>query len=1025
MKTTQTNQLKIPHWENPEVFNIGQAKPHANYIPFKSFEEAIHNQAWESSFFLSLNGEWDFSWSKSPDTRPSEFYHNNYETDAWDKIDVPSNWELQGYGTPIYVNDRYPFPKNPPYIPNDNNPVGCYKKKFDIPNDWKDHRISIVFEAIRSAAHFWINGEYLGYNQDSRTPIEFDLTNYLHESGNYISVEVYRWSDGSYLECQDMWRLSGIFRDVYLVAQPKIKIRDFRIDATLNETYENGILYGQFEIENHSQYQSLDNHFIDLFLVNPLSNNRVLEIPNLSIALKSNQNQYTLEYKVDQVKKWSAETPHLYHLYIRLRYKDDVTLKVIPQKVGFRKIEIQNSKLLINGQSITFKGVNRHEFCETNGYVVSEESMIHDIKMMKQCNINAVRNSHYPNCARWYELCDKYGLYVIDEANIETHGMGSELSHNSFDSKKHPAYLEIWKAAHIDRVKRMYERSKNHACIIIWSLGNEAGNGENFEDCYKWLKEKDPTRPVQYEQAGEEWNTDITCPMYPTLQHVNKYANSHKTKPFIMCEYAHAMGNSLGNFKDYWDIINAYEILQGGFIWDWADQGLAATKEGKKFWKFGGYFGNSDTPSDSNFCINGITFPDRTPHPSYYEVKKVYQGIGFELDQEKKNLLKIYNQYTFINLSHLEFYWNVWCEQKVIHEGQFALDLGPHSFTEVDLGFDYNILKSVEYFLDVSVRTKFESELIPQDFEVAKEQFQIDNTIRKIKQTPISCSSTPILEIENDFELKHDDSTWRISKETGLVHSWQINNQEILIQPIEPNFWRAPNDNDLGYNFYEKMGDWQNAFANAKFKSIIRSDLGLTSRWILDQHDIELKLNYYINGEGIKIDFEIKERSVKEIEVPRIGLIFKVPTEYSKIKYFGRGPHENYIDRNYSAHIGIYESTIKEQYHEYISPQESGYKTDVKWLEIDNKKDIVIRIKNEIPFAFSALPYGLDQLSQQKIGSKNNIDLIREEYNTVCIDYRQMGVGGINSWGQEPLEKYRIPIRNYKFSFTLNAIIKN
>ncbi|MFK7946655.1 MAG: glycoside hydrolase family 2 TIM barrel-domain containing protein, partial [Saprospiraceae bacterium] len=601
------------YYQNPEVFNIGQEKPRSNFIIFDNKSEV--GKPWkESPFYQSLNGKWRFNWVRKPADRPIDFYKNDFDTSNWKEITVPSNWEIEGFGVPIYVNDRYPFERNPPFIPHEYNPVGSYKRTFTIPKNWKNRQVFLRFEAVKSAAYFWLNGEFLGYNQDSKTPIEFDITKHLIEGENQISVEVYRWSDASYLECQDMWRLSGMEREVYLWSAPKVHIRDFwakadlldNVGQTASPLPTDGLLSVEVEIVNFGSVLAGDKLLrLELFDQQKLVCNTDVEVmaKAMPFALRHH-------FNIKNIKKWTAETPNLYDF--RLTILDKSNGKIIETtgcKVGFRKVEIRNAQLCINGVPITIKGVNRHEHDEKTAHVIDEKLMLLDIEMMKKANINAVRCSHYPNAARWYELCDEHGFYVVDEANIESHGM--------YTSEQCLADDERWQAAHLDRIERMFERTKNHACIIVWSMGNEAENGQNFRVAYDWLKARDSSRPVQYEQAFEEANTDIVCPMYPTLKHLEAYAKSSPKRPLIMCEYAHAMGNSLGNFADYWEVINGYDCLQGGFIWDLVDQGLAAEKDGQKYWKFGGDFTDKimgeNVPSDDNFCINGLLFPDRTP----------------------------------------------------------------------------------------------------------------------------------------------------------------------------------------------------------------------------------------------------------------------------------------------------------------------------------------------------------------------------------------------------------------------------
>jgi len=726
-----------PFWENPEIFNLGQIKPHTNFISSLNVEEFYNvnnSQKSNSKWVKSLNGKWKFHWVKKPVDRPKDFYKNDFDVSNWDEIDVPSNWELQGYGTPIYVNDSYPFPKNPPYIPHDNNPVGSYKKSFTIPADWDGKEIFIQFGAVKSAAYFWLNGEFIGYNQDSKTPVEFNITSliekqakHLQKSENTISVEVYRWSDGSYLECQDFWRLSGMEREVYLWATPKTHIRDFFVKTDLDKDYVNALLQVEVEVENFDLEKKEKPFLVECQLYD--ENQILLEASEQNVDFQSDTNIIiSLSNKIKNPKKWTAETPNLYNLTLVLRNENNKVIQMIGCKVGFRKLEIKNAQLLLNGKAITIKGVNRHEHDEVNGHVITENDMLEDIKLLKQNNFNAVRASHYPNHSRWYELCDEYGLYVVDEANIEAHGMGSCFS-QPYDEEAHTSALPNWKAAHLDRVKRMLERTKNHACIIAWSLGNEAGNGQNMQTAYEWVKQRDDSRPVQYEQAGEAKNTDIVCPMYPKIATIIEYAERTNDRPLIMCEYAHAMGNSVGDLQKYWDAIERFPNLQGGFIWDWQDQGiLAKTADGTAYWKYGGDFGGDDVPSDNNFCINGLVFPNRTIHPALLEVKKVYQNIKVEVVDLEKGMFRIHNLFDFSTLA------NVLLRVEYIIDGTLTwiyeledLDIAPQAFEEVEIPTNLKKDNLGECFLNLYFLTKEDQPMIPAGHEIAKEQIQLSN----------------------------------------------------------------------------------------------------------------------------------------------------------------------------------------------------------------------------------------------------------------------------------------------------------
>lgn len=993
-------------WEDPTIFNVGQGLPHANFIPFPDIPSFLKERRENSPFYFDLNGMWKFNWSKCPADRPQAFYEKNYDVSSWPEIQVPSNWEIEGYGVPIYVNDRYPFPPNPPYIPNDYNPVGSYKKSFIVPDAWEGRRVFAVFEGVKSAAYFWLNGQFLGYNQDSRTPVEFELSDYLQEGENQIAVEVYRWSDASYLECQDMWRLSGLFRDVYLWSSPKTHIRDFFVKAELDDNYQHGILDVTVAIESVPTFEyTLEWQLYDA--------------DQLTLCGELNEQLQVLQ-DIKNPKQWTAETPNLYTLALLLKDSEGHVVEVVGCKIGFRRIEIKAGQLLLNGKALVLKGVNRHEHDEDNGQVISEESMLKDIALMKSCNINAVRNSHYPNVARWYELCDEYGLYVIDEANVETHGMGSELSHKSFDPEPHPAYRSEWKEAHLDRIRRMFERTKNHPSIIIWSLGNEAGNGENFKAAYYLLKSLDDSRPVQYEQAGEEWNTDIVCPMYPTLEYLEVYSNRNPKRPLIMCEYGHAMGNSLGNLVDYWNLIQQYPALQGGFIWDWVDQGIAAEQAGEKYWKFGGDFGDASTPSDGNFCINGILLPDRRPNPSFWEVKKVYQYIQFTAVDLKAGQIRIRNEYLFTDLSAFTIFWRLWNEEETIARGRFILNLDPQEEIEYQLDYEEAIFwGELNYFLDFSVCLNKDVPLLSKGTELAIEQF----FVQEAEPAQLAKKAVEIQESSVRIRAKSGATQWNFDRNTGLLNSLQFDGKALLSSPIRPHFWRPPNDNDFGNGMPERCAVWRTAGRNTVLKALEITEEGILAKLFLPEVAADFSMHYqFLEEEELLIDCVFTPQSTDLPEIPRIGLYFTMPKDFRRLYYFGRGPHENYVDRKASALVDIYQSSVEEQSFPYISPQETGYKTDVRWMQLHNKAQCGLKVFGSPVLGFSALHYSPEQLTREACGSLHSIDLQQEDTISVCIDYLQMGIGGINSWGALPLEKYRIKPQQYAFSFRLKAV---
>lgn len=1011
-----------PFWEDPTIFNINQEAPHANLMPFSSLGELQTLSRLESKWCQSLNGKWRFKLSHRPADRPQDFFTSSFNVDGWDEINVPSNWEIEGYDVPIYVNDRYPFKKNPPFIPHDYNPVGSYRRTFQVPKGWEGRKVFLHFAAVKSAAHFWLNGEWLGYNQDAKTPVEFEVTDHLQEGENILAVEVYRWCDGSYLECQDYWRLSGIHRDVFLWSTPQIHIRDFFVKAGLDDAYRHGQLDVQLQITNYdieiSKPYQLTYQLLDW------AGHVVVERTEDVLIAKGEEGHWQWQLEVPEVKAWTAETPHLYHSVFTLSDSDGNTQEVMGCRTGFRRVEIKDAQLLVNGKAITIKGVNRHEHDQHAGHVITEESMLEDIRLMKQCNINAVRNSHYPNQARWYELCDEHGLYLVDEPNIESHGMGFEEESLAKDA--------LWGPAHMDRTVRMFERTKNHPSIIVWSLGNEAGDGVNFEATAAWLKEKDDSRPVQYEQAFEAPHTDIVCPMYPTPEALEAYAKSDPYRPLIMCEYAHAMGNSLGNFVDYWEVINRYPCLQGGFVWDWVDQGLVATNdEGEQYWAFGGDFGPDDVPSDNNFCINGIVRPDRTPHPSFFEVKRLYQYIVVESFDVATAELKVRNTYDFISLENRLLEWRCWRTSGETLKGSLSLDgieAGELEIFILPIPTNFTEGKGATY-LDITVKTLEATDYLPAGFECAMAQIEL-----KQPETPAFSytmqQALDIAHLNNMLGISGPDFSLVINAQTGLIEQYTSKGISFLSKSPVPNFWRAPVDNDWGYQMPEEMKVWRHAGANVRCQStqwsiIKESTAAFTVKTTLDVLDVDAQylLEYTVNDQGeVQVKSTFLPNNTDLPRMPRQGLHMMLASEFDRMEWLGRGPLENYPDRKTAALIGRYQSTVAEQYVPYLSPQENGNKEEVQWVTFKNQAGEGIRFSGVPSFGMTALWFTPEDLTQEARGSLHPFDLQKGDAISLCLDYRQMGVGGIDSWLSRPMEKYLLSVEEYSFTFRFQAL---
>jgi len=749
-----------------------------------------------------------------------------------------------------------------------------------------------------------------------------------------------------------------------------------------------------------------------------------------------------LHESIPHPKKWTAETPMLYQLVLILKDAQGKILEVTGTKVGFRTIAIKNGQLCINGVAVTLRGVNRHEHDEITGHVVSEESMLLDIQLMQQNNINAVRSSHYPNHRRWYELCDQYGLYVIDEANIEAHGMGACFQ-KSFDADAHTSALPAYREAHLDRVKRMFARAKNHPSIITWSIGNEAGNGPNMKAAYHWLKAQDDTRPVQYEQAGTEENTDIVCPMYPKIETIEEYAKNHKDRPLIMCEYAHAMGNSVGNLQEYWDVIERYPNLQGGFIWDWVDQGLLATKkvDNKKtsYYKFGGDYGGADIPGDGNFCCNGLLLPNRQPQPALEEVKKVYQPIGMRADKKQENKFFLTNKFDYLDLRNIRLIWQVLEDGKILEKGAIeSLVASPKKEMEVELSFSSFRKPDSEYFISFYFYSKTKMSLIPSGHEIAKVQFPLKFEKNVTLETnenlatvlPLSNIVLPlVIENQDTFVITGDTFSLEISKKTGTIQSCLFNGQSLIEDGIRPNFWRPPTDNDRGNLMLERLGIWKNASQQQTVDKVFSriDDIGveIVTMYRLAEIELPYELVHKVLADGtLHITGKFADIPVELPELPVFGFRLNLPKNFNQIKWYGRGPHENYSDRKTSAFVGAYKSTVEQQYHPYIRPQETGNKTEVRWLEIKNKDGLGWKIQGRPLFDFSALYYSVEDLSlsDKPDKLKHTIDLKENDFVNLRIDMAQMGVGGDDSWGAHTHDSYKIFYKNYAFNFSLKIV---
>jgi len=1232
-------------WENPAVFNVNKEPPHATLIPYADVKTAVRGDRATSPNFQSLDGTWKFQWSATPGDRPADFYRADFDIADWAEIPVPSNWQLHGWGLPIYVNIRYPFsPAKPPKIPHDNNPVGSYRRTFTVPDGWDGRQVFLVFDGVESAFYVWINGRKVGYNQGSRTPAEFNVTSYLKEGENLLAVEVYRWCDGSYLEDQDFWRLSGIFRGVYMFATPSLHVRDFRVVTDLDENYKDAALnldvvvhnYGEKPLDGQLEVVLLD-HVTHQAAENAVRRStRLVFDPQVEqISVESGKDaSVDVSQAVADPRKWTAETPNLYTLLMVLKDTQGKPIEVVPCNIGFREVEIRDGQLLVNGRAVILKGTNRHEHDPDTGHYVSRESMIRDIRLMKQSNINAVRTSHYPNAPLWYDLCDRLGLYVVDEANIESHGMG----YGPASLAKDP----VWKEAHLDRTSRMVLRDRNHPSVIVWSLGNEAGDGVNFATTYQWIKQTDPTRPVQYERTGT--NTDIHCPMYASPARIESYGKAKQGKPLILCEYAHAMGNSVGNLWKYWEPIYKYPHLQGAFVWDWVDQGLrkpissatapghgtvkdksprrlvakvagqpvekagrkglqghavlpddakldvtgkqltleariypgpavehcpfvmkgdtqyglkqkfdtsgvnvleffiysganwvvasaavpddwnaawhhvAGTYDGQKltlyadgkvlatkpcsaainscpfpvnigrnsqhterlcsgviaeariygralsaeelakedrdagdalvwldldeveepqqpekpkndeqgtFFAYGGDYGPPGTPSDGNFCMNGLVASDRTPHPSLLQVKKVYQPVQVEVVDSGAGKIdgkiEILNRYDFIDLGHLDASWEMVADDQLVAEGRLAVaDIGPGEKKVVAAALPkLQPAAGVEYWLNVNFRLAATTPWAKQGHLVAREQF-----ILMMGGPKPDVDDVPPLTMQQDgnaVKLSSKDFSLAFNKTQGTITSLKYKNVELAESGLRPNFWRAPIDNDRGNRMPGRCGVWRAAGRNWKIGGVAveRLDPGAVEVKVsatLPDVSADYSVTYTVFGDGeVLVDVSYQAGDKKLPELPRFGMQMTVPAGFEKMTWYGRGPSASYWDRKDGYAVGVYSGTVDEQFVDYSRPQENGNKTDVRWVALSNDRGIGLLAVGMPLLSVSARHYTDEDLG----AAAHTFELTRRESITLNLDLRQMGVGGDNSWGARPHPEYRLTENSYSYQFRL------
>ncbi|MDD4970571.1 MAG: glycoside hydrolase family 2 TIM barrel-domain containing protein [Paludibacter sp.] len=1010
----------VNDWENPAVFQINREPAHSTFLPFADKHSAVADIYETSPWFSSLNGNWKFQWSPTPDQRPKDFFKPDFNVVNWKEISVPSNWELKGYGIPIYTNATYPFPRNPPFIDHSDNPVGSYRRNFELPASWNNRRVYVHFEAGTSAMYIWVNGQKVGYTENTKSPAEFDITNYVKPGKNLIAVEVYRWSDGSYLEDQDFWRISGIDRNVFLYSTENVRIADFFVHPDLDRNYKNGSLSVDITLGNYNKIPKTG--LVEASLLDAGGKEIFNQIIKINASADSKK-ESSFSKNIALPNLWTSETPYLYALILTLKDENGKFIETVSTKIGFRKVELKNGQLLVNGKRIMVHGVNIHEHNPITGHYQDISTMMKDIRMMKQHNINAVRCSHYPNNIDWIKLCDKYGIYLVDEANIESHGMG--YGHDN------PAFHAEWDDAHMDRTISLVERDKNSPSVILWSLGNEASNGTVFLKTYKWIKGRDKSRLVQFEQAGEKENTDIVCPMYPGIRYMKEYAAREKvTRPFIMCEYAHAMGNSSGNFKEYWDIIRGSKNMQGGFIWDWVDQGFEVTDEvGRKYWAYGGDMGSQNYTNDENFDHNGLVFPDRIPHPGLLEVKKFYQDIYFKVVLTEKGLITVENDFHFTNLQNYAFKYEVLKNGEVIKTGSFDLDLAPESEKQVQLEMpEMPDADGVEYLLNVYAYTRVGTDVIPQGHEVAREQFKLGDGKYFVKSRATN-GEVKVTEDNDRIHLNAAGVYVNINKKSGLLGEYKVDERWYFNNKPTPNFWRAPTDNDFGNGMERKCNIWRMAGENTSVKDIsVKEESGktvVTANIYLNDVASDYQLVYSMTADGaLTINVTYKAGTNQLPEMPRFGMIMSLDKSFDNFTYYGRGPWENYADRNYASQIGIYSSKVSDQYVPYTRPQENGYKTDLRWLTLTNNEGKGLRIEGLQPICASALqnwPEDFDPGISKKYRHINDITPNRDEV-ILSVDLAQRGLGGDNSWGAYPHEQFLLKAKEYSYGYVIKPV---
>ncbi len=1078
----------VPAWQDENVNARNKVAAYAQHMSFANEADALVGTRDKASNVQLLNGNWTYKWVNDPSKTPADFFAVGYNDSGWGELVVPSNPEVYGHGAPLYINARNPFPNNPPFVngnapadwtvSKEGNATHLYREKFTVPANWKGQEIFMEFEGAGSAMTLYINGKEVGYSEDARLPATFNITPFINEFGseNQLAVQVIKFSDGSYVECQDFWRLSGIFRDVYIFAKAPTHIRDFRVVTDLDANYENAELILDFELENFTSEASANS--INLKLIDSKTKAVIFtdKIDGCTVDSKSSAH-FEYSKTLTNPKKWSAEVPNLYKLFIELKDASGKTSEFTVQNVGFREVEVKKGNLLVNGKRVFVKGVNRHEMDPIYGYTVTSEMAMKDLVLMKQHNINTVRTSHYPTNSAFYDLCDELGFYVIDEANVESHGMG----YGPASLAKAPS----WEQTYVERFQNMVIRDKNHPSIIIWSVGNEMGDGIGTEASYSWGKSYDSTRPIQNERAGFADHTDIFAPMYFSIPNIIRYAKGQPTTywaehphlpaqkerqwPLILCEYAHAMGNSVGNFQDYWDQIETLPFLQGGCIWDWVDQALLIDankpgftadmldpkfsnkrasgipntrhnfvhktpltsdlvakdydKDGKWLYAYGGDFG--DFPNDGNFLANGLVQPDRTPNPHLTEVKKVYQNFAAKMVDAKTGQVEITNEAFFENANVYDLKWIVRENGKDFETGIVTIsDLAPRAKQTITLPYNYDAFAPEnEYLVTVYLTLKNDEWWGKAGYEQAYEQFVVKAADPNALKASDACPFSTIAIDQNmqTINVKVGKTVYGFQKNLGTLASMSVDGIEMLEAPLTHNFFRAPTDNDIGNNMDNWARIWLNATRNkgmSSLKVVTSGEQKVVLKGITRLPGLTRVTKLFTITSCGKLTVDYKMTTLSAANIPRVGLKFETGSQFNQVKYYGRGPTDNYIDRKTGYEIKEYRSTARDMFHNYVRPQETGNRTDTRWFELSNEAGLGFRVTGTPTIDFGVLP-----ISQEKLMNSTHIHQVLDDADTVSVfvDYKQQGVGGDDSWGAHTYPEYKMRGKQ-SYSFCIQPI---